>query len=308
MLKNGLDAPMEPCLSVNRLSVRYTANAPAVLRDLSFELCHGEIAGFFGESGTGKTTLGLALAGLLPEGALCEGRVNVHGHETRAGTRGSGIHYFSQEAGGALHPLLTAGRQIQDAARLSPAGRVEVGHYLRSFHFDDPERIAAAYPHQLSGGEKRRAALARMLAAGAKVTVLDEPTNGLDPLAQAGILRLLKAKSREGFCAIVFSHDPGVLTALCDRVFVLYDGIVVESGPAEAVFSKRLHPLTAGILNSAPRGGGGLLPVLPDHSDASGAGCPFEPRCPDRMPECARALPPLQPVEEAHSVRCCLYD
>lgn len=299
---------MEPFLHVHCLSVRYATHSRAVLRDLSFELCHGETAGFFGESGTGKTTLGLALAGLLPEGAVCEGSVSVHGRETSAGTRVSGIHYFSQEAGGALHPLLTVGRQIRDAARLSPAGRVEVGDYLRSFHFDDPERISAAYPHQLSGGEKRRAALARMLAAGAKVTVLDEPTNGLDPLAQAGILRLLKTKRREGFCAIVFSHDPGVLMALCDRVFVLYGGIVVESGPAVAVFSKRLHPLTAGILNSAPHGGGSPLPVLQEYSDASGAGCPFEPRCPERMPECTRALPPLRPVGEAHSVRCCLHD
>lgn len=308
MQENGLDALMEPCLQIRGLSVRYTANSPAVLRDLSFELCQGEIAGFFGESGTGKTTLGLALAGLLPEGAVFEGRMSVHGRETPAGARGSGIHYFSQEAGAALHHLLTVGRQIRDAARLSSAGRVEVAEFLRSFHFDDPERIAAAYPHQLSGGEKRRAALARMLAAGAKLTVLDEPTNGLDPLAQAGVLRLLKAKRREGFCAIVFSHDPGVLTALCDRVFVLYDGIVVESGPAEAVFSQRLHPLTGGILNSAPRGGGGPLPVLPDHSDASGGGCPFEPRCPERIPVCTRSIPPLKQVEEAHSVRCYLYD
>lgn len=308
MQENGLDALMEPCLQVHGLSVRYRANSRPVLRDLSFELDQGQIAGFFGESGAGKTTLGRALAGLLPVGAVFEGRVSVHGRERLAGTRGSGIHYFSQEAGAALHPLLTVGRQIRDAARLNSAGRVDVAKFLRSFHFDDPERIAAAYPHQLSGGEKRRAALARMLAAGAELTVLDEPTNGLDPLAQAGVLRLLMAKRREGFCAIVFSHDPGVLTALCDRVFVLCDGMVVESGPAQAVFSKRLHPLTAGILTSAPRGGGGPLLVLPDHADASGGGCPFEPRCPERMPDCTRALPPLKQVEEAHSVRCCRYD
>lgn len=299
---------METCLQLQRLSVRYADQSRPVLREVSFELQHGEIAGFFGESGSGKTTLGLALAGLLPDGAFSGGQLSVCGRDVRAGARGSGIQYFSQEAGSALHPLLTVGRQIRDAARLHPTGRFDLVEFLRAFHFDDPARIAAAYPHQLSGGEKRRAALARVLAAGAKVVVLDEPTNGLDPLAQQGILNLLRAKRREGFCAIVFSHDPGVLSALCGRVFVLCEGIVVESGPAGAVFSRRLHPLTAGILNSAPRGDGGPLPVLPDHREANAAGCPFASRCPERMPACERALPPLKQVDEAHSVRCCLYD
>lgn len=301
----GSNGSLEPWLRVEGLSVRYgTTDA---LRDLSFSIDPGEAAGIFGESGAGKTTLGLALAGLLPSGAACRGRVHLRGRQMRAGTRIAGIHYLSQDAGAGLHPLLRIGRQIRDAARANSGLDADARGLLRRMGFDEPQRIANAYPCELSGGEKRRAALARVLAARPALLILDEPVNGLDPPSQAGILDLLRAGMREGLCLLMISHDPSVLAQLCSRIFVLCDGILVEQGPSAAVFSRRAHPLTAAILKSAPGSGAGRLPVLPDAGARTAEGCPFAPRCPERLDGCLNGLPPLAWLDPEHAVRCRLY-
>jgi ABC-type glutathione transport system ATPase component len=242
----GLSKP-EPLLRVSALSVDYDAAGGDVvhaLHNLDFEISDGESVGVLGESGSGKSSLALALMRLLPRNArLVSGRVDYRGRglsdcsfSQLREMRGSEVALISQEPALALNPVLPLGRQIADVLLAHrKLARQEVSErcneMLRLVGFTDPERIMRAYPHELSGGQRQRVAIAQALICRPRLLIADEPLSALDAATQAEILELLQLLKRDLGLAILFiTHNAGVLAALADNIVVMRAGEVVARG------------------------------------------------------------------------------
>ena len=242
----GLPKP-EPLLRVSALSVQYDAaagNVVRALRNLDLEIASGETIGVLGESGSGKSSLALALLGLLPKNArVVSGSIAYRGRslmqfslaELRA-MRGAEVALISQEPALALNPVLSLGQQLADVLRAhGKLTRLEViarcTEMLRQVGFDDPERILRAYPHELSGGQRQRVAIAQALICGPKLLIADEPLSALDAATQADILELLQRLKRDLRLAMLFiTHNAGALEALADNIVVMREGEAIARG------------------------------------------------------------------------------
>ena len=326
---------MEALLEVNDLSVQYSLpggrQVPAVFK-ASFSLQPGEAVGLLGESGCGKTTTALAVTGLLPGNArLAAGSVRFRGHDllslSPAGfekIRGAEISLIFQEPTLALNPVMRIGRQVAEVIRAHrPWGadrcRAEAVRMLERVRLPDPPAIFSAYPHQLSGGQRRRVLIAQALSCGPALVIADEPTNGLDSRTQAEILSLLVDLKNQFHTSFLFiSHHPGILASLADRLLIMYAGCIVEEGDLGGVCRDPLHPYTRGLLDSMPRAPSGtsraarqrLRPIEgspPDMTDLP-EGCSFAPRCPERMEICSRHGPRLLQTHPLRWVRCAKYE
>jgi peptide/nickel transport system ATP-binding protein len=312
-------------LEVTNLRVTLnTARGPAdALREVSFTMQRGERLGLIGESGCGKSITALALMGLLPDGALVQGSIRFDSREltTLAESeycrlRGDRLGMVFQEPMTALNPLHTVGAQIAESLRLhkglaGAAARAEALRLLERVHLPQPRERLDAYPHQLSGGQRQRVVIAIALACGPDLLIADEPTTALDVTIQREVLDLIDELVREDRMALLLiSHNLGVMADRVDRVFVMYGGTVVESGPTAAVFARRAHPYTQGLFAARPTLGlargtrlatiAGRVPELADLP----AGCPFAERCPKVIDDCRRALPAPVALEAGHSARC----
>jgi peptide/nickel transport system ATP-binding protein len=324
---------MLPRLDVRELTVELPTGTGWVrpVADVSFVLNEGETLGIVGESGSGKTMLALALMGLLPPGARAKGRAALEMSEngrSRAvdlltasavemrAVRGGQIAMIFQEPMTALNPVLRVGKQIEEAIR---AHQPDIGsrelrrravQALERAVVPEPQRRAAQYPHQLSGGLRQRAMIAMALAAGPKILIADEPTTALDVTVQKQILELLNRLRRDLRLSMLFiTHDLGVVAQIADRVVVMYAGRIVEQGPAAEVLRRPRHPYTEGLLRAAPRLSREKITPIPGAVPALGAlppGCSFSPRCPRRISDCDAKLPDLRSVDEQHLARCIL--
>ena len=316
-------------LSVRDLSVSYRLGDGGVLCALdriSLELRPGETLGVLGESGSGKSSLALAIAHLLPANAAIQGSIRFRDRElttlaerglTRL--RGASIGIIYQEPGVALNPVLRAGFQVQEVLRAHKGGR-DAAHReaalaalesvgLERAHFD-------AYPHELSGGQRQRVVIAQAIACRPALLVADEPTTALDAVTQAGILDLIaELRERLSLAMLLVSHDPAVLTSVADRLLVLYAGRVVEEGPLARVWARPLHPYTRALFETAsapPSPAQGLarrlasIPGVPPYLRVPCRGCAFEPRCPDRVEACS-ARPPEETRPEANRRVVCVH-
>jgi oligopeptide/dipeptide ABC transporter ATP-binding protein len=304
------------------------AAASYAVRDLSFTIAPGEVLGLVGESGSGKSVTSLALMRLLPPQAQIAGEVsftngdstshslfNVADDEMR-GLRGSSLAMIFQEPMTALNPVMRVGDQIAEAvlahAQVSKSEawqRAVEG--MKDVAIPDPERRARDYPHQLSGGMRQRVMIAMAIVNRPRLLIADEPTTALDVTIQAQILELLAGlRSRFKLAMLFISHDLAVVSQVADRVAVMYAGSLVELGTKKDIYESPAHPYTRGLLQAVPtlqtdcsqplRTIDGSVP--PAH--AVPPGCPFEPRCQDRIPECALRLPPLVEVSTGHWARC----
>ncbi len=295
------------------------------LNGVTLTLHEGERVALVGESGSGKSVLGLSLLRLLPEGARTTGSIVYQGVELTSLTeaemrayRGRRIGLIGQNPATSLNPVYRIGVQVRGAieagrrfARRSQI-RARMLELLRKFGFANPERIAYAYPFELSGGMKQRALAAIGSAGEPELLVADEPTKGLDAVVRSQVVEVL-AEAADANCALLLiTHDLQVAERVSERIGVMYAGELVESRHTSGLFYHRgpKHPYTEGFLNASPRRG---LKAIPGHSPSLTAlpsGCAFHPRCPYALPRCSKEKPPSFPVEGENEsfVRCWLYD
>jgi len=321
-------------LEVRDLAVQYDSRhgPPALAVDeLSLEVAEGEVVGLLGESGCGKTTLLLAILGLLPASAqVVSGSIRFRGRELLRLSdtelrrlRGAEISIIFQEPVLALNPVRRVGAQVGEVIHAHrPWGRrrcrEEALSMLVEVGFSEPVRIHDAYPHELSGGQRQRVVIAQALACRPALLLADEPTASLDSTTQAELRALLgKLQVRFGLAVLLVSHDLGALAALARRVLVMYAGRLVEAGTPARVFGDPLHPYSRGLLRALPRmlDARGVLgprvfePIPGASPDLARLppGCAFEPRCPDRLPACTERSPQDTRPAADREVRCFKY-
>ncbi|MFD0275124.1 ABC transporter ATP-binding protein [Kitasatospora sp. NPDC127111] len=256
---------MNAVLEVRDLKVEF-ADVTAVA-GVGFELAAGETLGIVGESGSGKSTTALALLRMLPAGGrISDGSVLLDGRDLATlpepalrEVRGRRIAMIFQDPMSSLNPVLTVGRQLDEALR-AHGGANRAKRTARAVELLDLVGIPDAakrlrdHPHQFSGGQRQRIMIALALAGDPDVLVADEPTTALDPTVQQQILRLLERVNRErGTALVLISHDLGVIAQTCRRILVMHRGSVVEHGPTDDVLARPRHPYTKRLLAAVPR-------------------------------------------------------
>jgi peptide/nickel transport system ATP-binding protein len=313
---------MNDLLVIDDLEVAFlergrTTNRP--LRGVSLSLAPGEVLGIVGETGSGKSLTGLAVLGLLPQGAVRSGRIVIDGDEQHPGrataARGDVISIVFQNPGTAFNPVFTLGQQMEAvvARHRAMTGKKARGHildYLRQVGLPDGDRVFRCYPHELSGGMLQRAMIAMALLCEPRLLILDEPTTALDVTVAKQILELiLSLRDRFGFGVLLITHNLGVVSQTCDSVAVMYAGRIVESGPIDAVLNHPTHPYTRGLLGALParhRPGTRLEAisgVVPGNL-MTVSGCAFADRCPLAIEACRTVDPHLMPIAPLHEVAC----
>ena len=253
---------MNQILDVQDLSVEFPQRRQNLqaLDSISFTLNAGEVLGFVGESGAGKSLTGAAIMGLLePPGRISGGRILLEGEpiqDDASEVRGRKIGMIFQDPLTSLNPLRTIGDQLVETIRfhlgLSQDAALTRAHDLLEEVGIEPAR-ASAFPHEFSGGMRQRIVIALALAPEPKLIIADEPTTALDVSIQAQVLSLLRKLCKDrGASVILITHDMGVIAETTDRVAVLYAGRMVENGLTKAVISNPRHPYTKGLMASTP--------------------------------------------------------
>ncbi len=297
----------------------------AVIRDLSLIIGPGEAYGLVGESGCGKSTAAFAaMRYLAGNGRVTSGRITLAGTDVMAASqaelrrlRASAVSMVYQDPGKSLNPAIRVGRQLEEVFRIGGASAAEAKRsateMLDRVRIVDPASVMDRYPHQLSGGMQQRVIIAMALAANPSLLILDEPTTGLDVTVEAEVLDLVSDLRRETGAAILFiSHDLAVVSEVCERVGVLYAGMLVEEGKTRQVFGAPRHPYTKALLRCLPSGGQrkaeGRLATIRGGLPGPGAeinGCPFTPRCPLAQDICHAEMPKLRTIgSDGHLARC----
>ena len=294
-----------------------------VVDRISFSLDEGESLGVVGESGSGKTMTALALMGLTPDGARVSGSIRFEGRELTGLSeeemlelRGDRIAMIFQEPMTALNPLRRVGAQVAEPLMLhrdlsKREAEARAVQLLERVRLAEPERAARSYPFELSGGERQRAMIAMAIGCGPRLVIADEPTTALDVTVQARILALIDGLGSESKMAVLLvSHDLAVIAGHCDRVLVMYAGIIMESGPVEAVMRQPRNPYTAALLEARPRPGAPrgvrlkTIPGAPPAQHEHRQGCPFAGRCALTVAICRTAPPPEVAFAPNHVSRC----
>ena len=310
----------EPVLDVRDLSISY--GRVKALRHADIRADAGEVIGIVGESGCGKSTLASALIGLPAAGAAVTGEVRIGGADLVAMTeaerracRGSRVAMIFQDPMTSFNPVLTIGDQLVDFQHRLDAPRAEKRDRARKMlarvGLPDPDLALRRFVHELSGGMRQRVAIAAALLMEPSLLVADEPTTALDVTMEAQIIHLLRELRRDHRGAIVIiTHHLGVVGELCDRVYVMYAGEVVEEGTTDEIYHTPRHPYTAALIACDPAhivGRVDHLPsiggTLPDLS-APLRGCAFAPRCPKATARCRDEAPPRVTFGPTQAARC----
>ena len=320
---------MEPILQIRNLHTRFHTKAGDIqaVRGVSLDIYPSEAYGIVGESGCGKSVTAMSILRVLPDYAfhpkgeiryLGENLLTMSKAEMRK-IRGREISMVFQDPMTSLSPLMKVGRQIEEALiQASPGIRKaeaqsQALELLRKVRIPDPETRYHSYPHELSGGMRQRVMIAMALSGHPRLLICDEPTTALDVTIQRQILILLKELCREAGTAIIFiTHDLGVVAELCDRVAVLYGGLVVEQGNVFEIYEETAHPYTMGLLSSVPsldRDRSVRLTSIPGSPPdllQPPMGCPFAARCAYARKVCLTGLPEFMSLSDSHRTRCWL--
>jgi peptide/nickel transport system ATP-binding protein len=317
-----------PVLSVHDLAISYRVRRGMLqaVQGVSFDLHRGESITLVGESGCGKTTLGLSLVRLLPKQAtITRGEILYQRDGKRVDVvelsprqlrqfRWAECAMVFQGAQNAFNPVLRIWDQIWDTIKahggMPKAQARERALELLAMVQLEPKRVIDAFPHELSGGMRQRVLIAMSLLLDPQVLILDEPTTALDVLTQRTVIEVLRRlKEQLGFAMIFITHDLAVAAELADRVATMYAGRIVELGPVEDIFYRASHPYSLGLIQAVPTVTGEFVDLTsiegsPPDLIAPPSGCKFHPRCSFATQRCREEEPELQAIGATHAVAC----
>jgi len=307
----------EPILKIRSLTVRYDGAGTNAVHNAGLELNAGESVGLIGESGSGKSSLALAVMGLLDKRTHTDGQIIFKGTDLTKlspteldGYRWKKVAIVFQNSLDVLNPVLTVGEQISEGIQKHlgsgrQAASEKTKQYLEMVGLEPA--WTQAYPHQLSGGMRQKVLIAMALSCEPEVLLVDEPTMALDSVAKREIIGLLlRLRYDRGFSMLVISHELPVIAALTSRVLVMYSGNILEEGGTGALLKDPLHPYTRGLIYSSPA----INPYrdmwgIPGEIAAEGEGlCPFYSRCNQRVDACAQLHPILKTNRDGRRVSC----
>ncbi len=316
-------------LSVRDLKTSFFTHVGEVkaVRGISFDVNEGEVLGIVGESGSGKSVTSLSIMGLLQyPGRVVDGEILLNGEDILTYSknqmrrvRGKEIAMIFQDPMTSLNPVYTIGNQIMEmilehekmSRREARARAIEM---LKLVGIPAAEKRIDSYPHEFSGGMRQRVMIALALSCNPKLLIADEPTTALDVTIQAQILNLIKKLNRQfGMTTMLITHDLGVVATVCDKVAVMYGGLIMEYGTVDEIFYHPRHPYTMGLLGSIPHVDGGekrrLIPIdgTPPDLINPPKGCPFSTRCKYCMNICTQEQPPYF-AEDKHRTMCWMLD
>jgi peptide/nickel transport system ATP-binding protein/oligopeptide transport system ATP-binding protein len=311
-----------PLLAIDNLSVTFKTPSGLItpVPDVSLHVGPGERVALVGESGCGKSVTALSITALPPtDRAILKGSITFDGSDNLLtnksalqAIRRQGIAYVFQDPMASLNPVLKIRTQIGEVLpKMSAAAqRDEILTLLTDVGLPDPVRALDAYPCQLSGGQCQRVMLAMALAAKPKLLIADEPTTALDVTTQRRILGLMDRLARErNMALLLITHNLGIVASYMQRLYVMYAGRIVESGPVTDVLPHPQHPYTQGLLAAVPslRLDKNELQDIPGTVPPPGRfpqGCAFAPRCAHATAACTQAVPPLRPTATNRACRC----
>ncbi len=318
----------ETILSVKDLVIRYETDDGLVraVNGVSFDLKRGETLGLVGETGAGKTTTALGWMRLVPDppGRIVSGQIVLQGRdlaklseERMRLVRGNEVSMIFQDPMTSLNPVMKVGDQIGEVVRKHrKVSRLEAekiaARMLETVGI--PRERMNDYPHQFSGGMKQRVVIAIALACRPSLIIADEPTTALDVTIQAQVLELMRnLRDQYRTSMLLITHDLGVVAEICDKVAIMYAGLIMESGSLSDIYRHTAHPYTKGLFGSLPSMNTRekrLHPIhglMPDPTDLP-PGCPFAPRCSRATEKCSQELPVLRELSPGHLVRCIHMD
>lgn len=319
---------MNKLLEVKKLSIsfsNYLGNVKAV-KEIDFSIFSNEIVALVGESGSGKSITAQAILQLIPSPpAKIEGEIFFEGIDLLKTSKkdmrsllGKKIGMIFQDPTTSLNPTMRIGKQITEGmikheGLNKKEAQKRTLQLLEWVGIPQGEKRFFQYPHQLSGGMKQRVMIAIALSCQPKLLIADEPTTSLDVTIQIQILDLLKEiQSQTKTSILLITHDLSLVARICDRIFVMYGGKILEVGSTQQIFSSPFHPYTRGLFQSIPRLDWEKERVLtpisgsPPNPYFIQKGCPFYSRCSQSMPICAYKEPPLIPISPSQSSACWL--
>jgi len=318
----------ETLLKVNNLRTTFYSKNKKVeaVRGINFHVKTGDILGIVGESGSGKSVLMKSVMDILPENAKVDsGEIYFEGKDIsklypyeKRKIKGKEIAMIFQDPMTALNPLKRIGDHLVEVlvrhkgVNKKQAIKLAID-VLNDVGIPMPEKRITQYPHEFSGGMRQRVLIAMALACNPKLLIADEPTTALDVTIQAQILELLKSlKEDKNMSIILITHDLGVVASLCNRIEVMYGGLIMEEGLIEEIFYETKHPYTKALLNSLPKALGdekvrlkpikGTAPSLTNPPK----GCPFAQRCEFANSKCFNEMPEYTIFSETHRAMCFL--
>ncbi|TFF91028.1 MAG: ABC transporter ATP-binding protein [Promethearchaeota archaeon] len=331
----------EVILDVKDLTTRFYTEEGTVyaVEGISFKVYEGEVLGFVGETGCGKSVTALSILQLIqPPGKITNGVVDFIDEDLLKKSRkeilsyrGDKITMIFQDPINSLNPVFTVGKQISEVLLLHKEEELMIqsskqnnkGLYdllkertlqiLKDMNIPSPEKVIDRYPHELSGGMRQRIQIAMAIACSPVLLIADEPTTALDVTVQNQILKLMKNLQKNYNTSIIFiTHDLSVISKMCDRVAVMYCGSIVEYGAIKTIFKKTYHPYTRGLLSAVPIGGKKedlqAIPGMIPNPIYPPSGCKFHPRCSFCFEPCESIRPKSIEVEPNYFVSCHLYD
>ena len=310
-------------LNIKNLHVHYIKEYETIkaVNGINISLKKGESIGIVGETGAGKTTMALSIMGLIPypPGIIVDGEIYYEGKniinsgkKEYQNIRGKGISMIFQDPMTALNPTMTIEKQLMEVLdshekNMNKNEKRETVIELIEMVGVQRDRLKE-YPHQFSGGMKQRVVIAMSLLLKPKILIADEPTTALDVTIQAQVLDIINnLKEKFNMSLILITHDLGIVSEICDRIFIVYAGEVVESGNVKDVYLNTKHPYTKGLFNSIPRldiDNDRLTPIEGDMVNPANlpSGCYFHPRCAYKKDICINKKPKFAGVN--HGYRC----